>query len=158
MRSAVALGAFVTRLPAAQVRHVVQTRGDVAEPADEANVPPVHVGCGLHVAWPGSSWYLLVPSHAVAAAPLGHLKPGGHAMQLVALARYEPAPHTEQCAAFSVVLYSVVSSQLVQVRSDAASGAFATRLPAAQVRHGWHTVSVILVPTSEANESAVHTA
>ena len=73
VRSVVALGAFATRLPAAQVRHVVQTRGAVPEPADEANVLPLQVGCALHVAWPGSSWYSLVPSHAVVSAPLGHL-------------------------------------------------------------------------------------
>jgi len=72
VRSAVTLGAFVTRLPAAHVRHAVQTRGAVAEPADEANVP-LQVGCALHVAWSGSSWYSLVPSHAVVVAPLGHL-------------------------------------------------------------------------------------
>ena len=72
MRSAVTLGAFVTRLPAAHVRHAVQTRGAVAEPADEANVP-LQVGCALHVAWPGSSWYSLIPSHAVVVAPLEHL-------------------------------------------------------------------------------------
>ena len=51
----------------------MQTRGAVAEPADEANVLPLQVGCALHVAWPGSSWYSLVPSHAVVSAPLGHL-------------------------------------------------------------------------------------
>ena len=35
-------------------------------------------------------------------------------MQLVALARYEPAPHTEQLGAFSLSLYSVAPSQLLQ--------------------------------------------
>ena len=79
-------------------------------------------------------------------------------MQLVALARYEPAPHTEQLGAFSLSLYSVAPPQLLQVRSVDASGAFATRLPAAQVRQGWHTVSVILVPTSDAKKPSVHTA
>ena len=73
LRSAVALGVFVTRLPAVHVRHAVHTRGAVAEPAEDANVLPAQIGCVLHVAWPGSSWYSLVPSHAVVSAPLGHL-------------------------------------------------------------------------------------
>ena len=56
VRSVVALGVFVTRLPAAHVRQAVQVRGAVAEPADEAKVLSSQVGCSLHAALPDSSW------------------------------------------------------------------------------------------------------
>ena len=55
-RSDVAVGAFDTKLPAAHVRQAVQVRGAVAEPADEAKVLQVQVGCCLHAALPDSSW------------------------------------------------------------------------------------------------------
>ena len=86
VRSVVALGTFVTRLPGAQVVHVVQTRGAVAEPESEAYCEPVHTVWSLHADWPAWSWNLLSPSHAVLLAP-SHWKPGGHWMQLVELAR-----------------------------------------------------------------------
>ena len=77
-------------------------------------------------------------------------------MQLVALARYEPAPHTEHSAAFSPVLYSLAPSQLVQVRSVAASGAFETRVPAAQVRHAVQTRRAVADPADDANLPSAH--
>ena len=55
-RSDVAVGAFDTKLPGAHVRQAVQVRGAVAEPADEAKVLPVQMGCCLHAALPDSSW------------------------------------------------------------------------------------------------------
>ena len=54
-------------------------------------------------------------------------------MQLVALARYEPAPQIEHVAALELVLYSAVPSQSVHWRSDVAVGAFDTKLPGAHV-------------------------
>ena len=52
VRSVVALGAFVTRLPGAQVVHAVQTRGAVAEPGDELYWPFLHTAWSLHAGWP----------------------------------------------------------------------------------------------------------
>ena len=76
-----AVGSVDTFVPAEQVRVVVQTRGEVAEPADDWYCKLVHVMCGVQVVWLDVSWYCVVPSHAVFVAP-SHLNPTGHAVQV----------------------------------------------------------------------------
>ena len=70
----------------------------------------------------------MTPLHATFVAP-SHLKPGGHKMQLVALARYEPAWHVEHVFAFTPVLYSLVPLQSPQ---PSPSRDFFTNVPGAQ--------------------------
>ena len=76
-------------------------------------------------------------------------------MQLVALARYEPAPHIEHCAALGLVLYSAVPPHGVHWRSDVAVGAFDTKLPGAHVvavRHARLPVNAV----NEVDSQALH--
>jgi hypothetical protein len=93
LRFVVAVGSVDTFVPAEQVRVVVQTRGEVAEPADDWYCKLVHVMCGLQVVWLDVSWYSVAPWHAVFVAPSTHLCPSGHWMQLLLLLRCEPALH-----------------------------------------------------------------
>ena len=66
-------------------------------------------------------------------APSAHLWPGGQAMQLVALARKEPAPHVEHACALEIVLNCVAPEQGLHVRSDEADGVLSSNEPAAHV-------------------------
>ena len=62
LRSVVAVGFVNTFVPAEQVRVVVQTRGEVAEPADDWYcVVTSHVGWALHAVSPALSWYCVAP-------------------------------------------------------------------------------------------------
>jgi hypothetical protein len=95
-RSVVLVAFLATRVPAEQVRVVVHARGEVAEPAYDWYSELVQLTCAVQVVCPDSPWYSLLPSHADLLAlylESAHMCPGGHSMQLVALARYEPAPH-----------------------------------------------------------------
>ena len=65
-------------------------------------------------------------------APL-HMFPNGHSMQLVALARYEPALQIEHCFALASVLYSLLAAQGAHVRSLVLVGSPTMRLPALHV-------------------------
>ena len=71
-------------------------------------------------------------------------------MQLVALARYEPAWHVEHAFAFTPVLYSLVPLQLLQLRSFVSLGTVISKLPAAQVRQAVQTRGAVVEPANEA--------
>ena len=158
-RSDVAVGGVDTFVPAEQVRAVVHVRGEVAEPADDWYCKLVHVTNGVHVVWPDVSWYSVLPSHAVLVVPL-HLFPTGHSVQVRSTddvpanegyslaAQVRKAMHV---SALTPVLNAVVPSQLLQVRSVVALGAFVTRLPAAHVRHAVQTRGAVAEPADEAN-------
>ena len=72
-------------------------------------------------------------------------------MQLVALARYEPAPQIEHSAALKLVLYSAVPSHALHARSDVAVGAPDTKLPGAHVRQAVQMRGAVAEPADEMN-------
>ena len=67
--------------------HEVQVRSADDVPANEGYSVAVQVLKGVHVSALALALNTVVPSQFVAALPSGHLEPGGHWMQLVALAR-----------------------------------------------------------------------
>ena len=98
LRSVVGVGSVDTFVPAEQVRVVVQTRGEVAEPADDWYCKLVHVTYGLQLLCPASSWYVSIAHALQVGAPAADTKPAGHGEHAVWPSRdwERPSSHATQ--------------------------------------------------------------